>query len=82
MCAFGTHKKRKERMPVRTTIELDDNLLQEAMTVTGAKKKRHLIELALHEIIRRQRIERLIQRLGKTPLALTATDLQRMRRED
>ncbi len=69
-------------MPTRTTIELDEKLLQEAMAATGTKKKRQLIELALQEVIRQQRIERLRQRLGKTPLMLTVEDLRRMRADD
>jgi Arc/MetJ family transcription regulator len=35
---------------MRTTVEIDDQLLQEAMATTGTKKKRQLIELALHEV--------------------------------
>lgn len=69
-------------MPVRTTVELDEKLLQEAIAVTGTKKKRQLIELALQEIVRQRRIDRLRQRLGKTPLTLTVEDLRRMRADD
>jgi len=64
---------------MRTVTELDEKLLQEAMTVTGVKKKRQLLELALQEMIRHRRIERLRQRLGKTQLTMTAEDLKRMR---
>ena len=64
---------------MRTVTELDEKLLQEAMTVTGVKKKRQLLELALQEMIRHRRLERLRQRLGKTQLTMTAEDLQRMR---
>jgi len=67
---------------MRTTVEIDDRLLQEAMVATGTKKKRQLIELALREVIRQQRIDRLIRRLGTTPLTITATDLRRMRADD
>ena len=69
-------------MPMRTTVELDEKLLQDAMAVTGTKKKRQLLELALQEIVRQRRLERLRQRLGKTTLAITAEDLQRMRAEN
>lgn len=69
-------------MLVRTTIELDEKLLQEAMIATGAKKKRQLIELALQEVVRQRRIDRLRQRLGKTPLTITGEDLRRMRADD
>lgn len=69
-------------MPMRTTIELDEKLLQEAMIATGRKKKRQIIELALQEVVRQQRLERLRRRLGKTPLTLTVEDLRRMRADD
>ena len=64
---------------MRTVTELDEKLLQEAMTVTGVKKKRQLLEIALQEMIYHRRIERLRQRLGKTQLTMTAEDLKRMR---
>jgi Arc/MetJ family transcription regulator len=64
---------------MRTVPELDEKLLQEAMTVTGVKKKRQLLELALQEMIRHRRIERLRQRLGKTQLTMTVEDLKQMR---
>ena len=69
-------------MLVRTTIELDEKLLHEAMVATGAKKKRQLIELALQEVVRQRRIDRLRQRLGKTALTITGEDLRRMRADD
>lgn len=76
------HKNERNEMPMRTTIELDEKLLQEAMIATGRKKKRQIIELALQEVVRQQRLERLRRRLGKTPLTLTVEDLRRMRADD
>jgi Arc/MetJ family transcription regulator len=67
---------------MRTTVEIDDQLLQKAMVETGTKKKRQLIEQALQEVIRQRKLDRLIRRLGATPLILTAQDLQRMRTDD
>ena len=67
---------------MRTTVEIDDQLLHQAMVETGTKKKRQLIEQALQEVIRQRKIDRLIRRLGATPLVLTAKDLQRMRSDD
>ncbi len=64
---------------MRTVTELDEKLLREAMTVTGVTKRRQLLEIALQEMIRHRRIERLRQRLGKTQLMMTAEDLNRMR---
>ncbi len=67
---------------MRTTLEIDERLLRDAMAATGAKKKRQCIELALQEVVRQKRIERLIQRLGKTPLTIDTDDLDRMRSDD
>jgi Arc/MetJ family transcription regulator len=64
---------------MRTVTELDEKLLQEAMAVTGVTKRRQLLEIALQEMIRHRRIERLRQRLGKTRLTITAEDLKWMR---
>ncbi len=64
---------------MRTVTELDEKLLREAMTVTGVTKRRQLLEIALQEMIRHRRIERLRQRLGKTQLTMTPEKLQRMR---
>jgi len=75
------HQKERDAMPVRTTEELDENLLQDAMAATDVKKKRQILELALREIVRQRRLERLRQRLGKTPLTITLEDLQQMRAE-
>jgi Arc/MetJ family transcription regulator len=64
---------------MRTVTELDEKLLREAMTVTGVTKRRQLLEIALQEMIRHRRIERLRQRLGKTQLTMTPEELQWMR---
>ena len=40
---------------MRTNIVLDDELVEEAFALTGARTKRMLIRLALQELIRRHR---------------------------
>jgi len=40
---------------MRTNIVLDDNLMQEAFRLTGARTKRELIQMALEELIRVRR---------------------------
>jgi len=37
---------------VRTNIDLDDELVEEAMTLTGVKTKREVVHLALTELVR------------------------------
>lgn len=42
-------------MPMRTKIALDDDLVQEAMAVCGAKTKREVVDRALREMVARAR---------------------------
>jgi Arc/MetJ family transcription regulator len=37
---------------MRTNIELDDELIAQGMSLTGAKTKRELVHLALEELVR------------------------------
>jgi Arc/MetJ family transcription regulator len=67
---------------MRSTIDIDDELLKEAMKVTKARTKRELIHLSLKEIIRQKRLERLLSRLGNCDLDLTQERLEEMRRDD
>jgi Arc/MetJ family transcription regulator len=64
---------------MRSTIDIDDSLLQEAMKLTKAKTKRELINMSLQEIINGKRRQRLANRLGKFNLDLTLEELERMR---
>lgn len=40
-------------MPMRTNIVLDDELISEAMAVSGAKSKREVVDRALRELVAR-----------------------------
>ena len=66
---------------MRTTIDINDDLLREAQRLTSIRKKKELVEESLKEMIRRERIRRLAARLGRTPLRLTLQSLGRMRRD-
>lgn len=67
---------------MRTTIDLDDDLIREAMDLLGERTKRAAIQRALEELIRRKRRERLRGKLGKLDLDLTLSDLERMRKDE
>jgi Arc/MetJ family transcription regulator len=67
---------------MKASIEIDDKLLEEAMRLTQARTKEELIHLSLLELIRQKRRERLRARLGRTEIALTLDDLQRMREDE
>ena len=40
---------------MRTNIEIDDEVLREAQRLTGARTKREIVDLALRELVARQR---------------------------
>jgi Arc/MetJ family transcription regulator len=50
---------------MRTTVDLDDRLLKEAMARSRAKTKRETIERGLQELIKAERIRGLISMRGK-----------------
>ena len=40
---------------MRTNIEIDDEVLREAQRITGARTKRETVDVALRELVARQR---------------------------
>ncbi|MCZ7625353.1 MAG: DUF2191 domain-containing protein [Candidatus Methylomirabilota bacterium] len=64
---------------MRTTLEIDDKLLKQALALTKAKTKKELFHRSLQAVIRQQRIERLIGKLGRLPLDLTPKALSKLR---
>ena len=67
---------------MRTTLEIDDKLMKRAMALTRAKSKKELVHRSLEALIRQQRIERLLGRLGRFPLHLTPAGLSKLRAND
>ncbi|MEZ5536314.1 MAG: type II toxin-antitoxin system VapB family antitoxin [Thiolinea sp.] len=54
---------------MRTNIVLNDELVSEAISLTGASTKRELIDMALRELIRSRRKKNLFDLAGKIELA-------------
>jgi Arc/MetJ family transcription regulator len=52
------------RRVVRTNIDIDDDLLAEAMRLAGTKTKKSTVEAGLAELIRRHRTRRVIELRG------------------
>jgi Arc/MetJ family transcription regulator len=50
---------------VRTNIEIDDELLQEALRVSGLKTKRAVVEAGLRMLLRSKRQEDILSLVGK-----------------
>jgi Arc/MetJ family transcription regulator len=65
----------------KTTVIIDDKLLDEAMRVSGAKTKKQAITTGLKELIRRKKLEALRQELGTFDLAISLEDLEKLRNE-
>ncbi len=67
---------------VKTTIDIPNKLLLEAIKHTGAKTKRAAVVTAMDEFNRRRRLEALAERLhGSCPDFMSQETLQRMRRD-
>ena len=47
----------------RTTIEIDDGLIEEAMRLTGATTKREAVDIALRRLVDKGTLYRSIRRL-------------------
>jgi Arc/MetJ family transcription regulator len=65
----------------KTTIEIDEQLLERAVKISGAKSKRMAIENGLRELIRSINREKLKQELGTFDLDLTPEDLDALRKD-
>ena len=49
---------------MRTTIDIDDIIMAEAMEATGAKSKKKAVEIALYEYVASKRRQKLADRIG------------------
>ena len=67
---------------MKTTIDIPDKSLREAIKHTGAKTKREAVVTAVDEFNRRRRLEEMAGRLhGSCPDFMTQADLHRMRQD-
>jgi len=67
---------------MRTSIYIDDKLIEEAQKVTSVKTKKALIDLSLKELVRRKRLEHLISLYGTNPIDLTLKELEEYREDE
>ena len=65
----------------KTTVFIDDELIEEAMKVSGVKTKKQVIAAGLRELIRRENLEALRRELGTFDLALSLDELEKLRNE-
>jgi Arc/MetJ family transcription regulator len=64
---------------MKTTIDLPENEMQEAMKYTGAKTKTDAVNRAVADYNRRQRLAELAGRMGTFKDMMTRKDLREMR---
>jgi Arc/MetJ family transcription regulator len=66
---------------MKTTIDIPEKELRDAIRYTGARSKREAVVTALTDFNRRQRLQRLAQQFGTFDEFLTHEDLRQMREE-
>ena len=67
---------------MRTTIDIDNALMEEALKISKVRTKRELINLSLKEYIRRIRLKSLKKRLGNDDLTIDLKDLEKGREDE
>jgi len=67
---------------MKTTIDLPESEMKEALRHTGAKTKTEAVSLAVADYNRRQRLARLATRMGTFKDMLTRKELSQMRETD
>ena len=65
---------------VKTTVDIPDDELEDAMRFTRARTKREAIVTAIQEFNRRRRMAELVKRAGTCPDLMSAEELQQLRR--
>jgi len=69
----------KEMVMRKTTVMIDEKLLEEAVQVIGARTKKEAIEAGLRSLIQRHNREALRKELGTFDMDLTLEELERLR---
>ena len=66
---------------MKTTVDIPDKTLKDAVKFSKAKTKRAAILTALNEYNRRQRVEKLIKKFGTMDGIMTQEQLRKMRED-
>lgn len=66
----------------KTTVEIDEKLLERAMKMSGAKTKKMAIQSGLKELIKSINKEMLKKELGTFDLDISLEDLEKIRRDE
>ena len=63
----------------KTTVMINEHLLQEAQKAVGARSIREVIEIGLYSLVRRSNREALRKELGTYDIELTLEELEALR---
>lgn len=64
---------------MKTTLDIPEDILNEAVRVSGARTKREAVLRALEEMNRRARLARLVARLGNSETFMDFDELMKLR---
>jgi len=68
---------------MRTTLDLDKSLIEDAMSLTGSKTKKAVIEAGLRELIHSEKVKLFINARGSIPdFSVTTEDIRRWRNQE
>lgn len=67
---------------MRTTVDIDKEILEEALKISKIRTKKELINLSLKEYIRKIRLKNLKKRLGNYDLTIELKDLEKGREDE
>jgi hypothetical protein len=65
---------------VKTTVDIPDHEMKDAMRFTRARTKREAIVTAIQDFNRRRRMAELVKQAGTCPDLMSAEELQHLRR--
>ena len=67
---------------MRTTVDLDEELVREVMDLLGVKTKRQAIQRSLEALVKQKKRERLRTKLGNLDLDLSLEELKWIRQHE
>ena len=67
---------------MRSTIDIDEALLEEARKLTKTKTKKDVINLSLRELVRKKHREHLVSLFGSGVVDLECEDVEKMRENE
>ncbi len=67
---------------MRTTIDIDDTLMEDVVRLTGARKKKEALRIALEEYVRRVRIDALLALPGTIEIDYVRPEMEEAELEE